>query len=96
MWFSRNDRKRMRRLAFRIYRMEHHMSQVDDTLNAIITQLGKARAEIVGLVSDLEGQIAASEAPKQETLDALRAAAQSLDDIVLDAVEEPVDEPPAA
>lgn len=64
------------------------MGALEDTLVAVKDQLSKASAEIVGLINDLEGQIAAN-AVQQDTVDALRDAAQTLDDIVPDAPAEP-------
>ena len=63
-----------------------------DAVDQIVGQLAKAQAEIVDRIADLEDAIAAGETPD---LTALKAAAQALDDVVGDVVEEPpVDEPP--
>lgn len=71
-----------------------------DTINEITTQLAKSGTEIVGKIADLEAAVAAGETPD---FTELKAAAQSLDDIVPDAVvveppvepvEPPVEEPP--
>ena len=59
-----------------------------DAVDQIVAQLAKAQAEIVDRIADLEAQIAAGETPD---LSALKAAAQSLDDVVVDVV---VEEPP--
>lgn len=64
------------------------MSEVQDAVDAVVAQLGKARAEIVAEIANLEAQIGAGEAPD---LTALKAAAQALDDVVPDA---PVEVPP--
>lgn len=62
---------------------ETRMSELDDRLAAIGTQLGKARTEIVGLIDQLRAEINAN-AVQPATLDALTEAAQTLDDIVAD------------
>lgn len=72
-------------------KLEEVMGALEDTLTAVSTQLGKAKDEIVALITDLEGQIAAN-AVDPATVDALKAAAQSLDDVVPDV---PPVEPPA-
>ena len=64
------------------------MAQIDSALAGIISKLAQARGTIVALVADLELQVAKHQVPSQNSLDALRIAAQSLDDIALDAVEE--------
>lgn len=69
------------------------MSALDDTLNQITGQLAKAREEILTKLDELEAALAANQPPAQETLDALRAAAQSLDDVIPD--QPPAEEPPA-
>ena len=64
------------------------MGAVQDAVDAVAVQLGKAKDEIVSKIADLEAQIAAGETPD---LSALKAAAQALDDVVPDAV---IEEPP--
>lgn len=66
------------------------MTATQDTINAITAQLGKAKDEILGEISNLEAQVAAGQAPD---LTALKAAADALDGIVPDApvVPEPGD-----
>lgn len=69
------------------------MGLVDD-LNAVRDQLGKAQGEIVAKIGDLESALAAAGADSAAVADAvtsLKAAAQSLDDVVPDPV---VEEPP--
>lgn len=69
------------------------MGAEQDAVDAVVTQLGKAKDEIISKIADLEAQVAAGETPD---LSALKAAAQALDDVVPDAVEEaPVEEAPA-
>lgn len=59
------------------------MGAVQDAVNQITTQLGKAKNEILDKITDLETQIAAGETPD---LTELKAAAQALDDVVPDSV----------
>jgi hypothetical protein len=73
-------------LSQRIDRLGRKMSEVQDAVDAIVVQLGKAKDEILAEIANLEAQIAAGEAPD---LTALKAAAQSLDDVVPDAPVEP-------
>lgn len=65
------------------------MGEVQDAVDAVVVELGKAKDEIVSKIADLEAQIAAGEVPD---LTALKAAAAALDDVVPDA---PVEPPPA-
>jgi hypothetical protein len=58
------------------------MGEVQDAVDAIVVQLGKAKDEILAEIANLEAQIAAGETPD---LTALKAAAQALDDVVPDA-----------
>ena len=58
---------------------------VQDAVDQITVQLGKAKDEILAKVADLEAQVAAGETPD---LEPLKAAAQALDDVVPDAVPE--------
>jgi len=62
---------------------------VVETLQVIKDQLVKSRTEIVSKIADLEAAVAASGEPSAEVtsaLDELRGVAQSLDDVVVDAV----------
>ena len=61
------------------------MSAAQDLVNEIANQLSKARDEIVGEIDKLKAAAAAGEAVD---LAALKGLAQSLDDIVPDAVDE--------
>ena len=56
-----------------------------DSINAVVTQLGKAKDEIVAKIADVQAQLDAASIPA-ETVDltALTTAAQALDDIVPD------------
>jgi hypothetical protein len=62
-----------------------HMS-TQDSIDAVVAQLGKAQAEIVAKIGDVQAQLDAANVPAEVVnLDALNAAAQALDDIVADA-----------
>lgn len=77
-----------------------------EAIAAVVEQLGKAKGEILGRISELEAAAAAGEDLSGPLAD-LAAAAQGLDDVVPDAVveevvaevaapvEEPVEEAPA-
>lgn len=58
-----------------------------DTINAIVAQLAKAASEIQAKIADLNVQIENAGVADQVNLDELTAAAQALDDIVPDVVE---------
>jgi hypothetical protein len=60
------------------------MSELGDALNAISVQLAKAKDEILAKISALEGQIGTIPADAQANLDAVKAIAQALDDVVPD------------
>lgn len=66
------------------------MSEAQNAVDAVVAQLDKAKAEISAQIAELESREPAVD------LSALKAAAQSLDDVVVDVpVEEPpVEEPP--
>lgn len=57
------------------------MGAAQDAVDAITAQLGKAKAEILAKIGDLQTQINTGQPPD---LTALTAAAQALDDIVVD------------
>jgi malonyl CoA-acyl carrier protein transacylase len=66
------------------------MSEVQDAVDAVVVQLSKAKAEIVSEIESLEAAVVSGE---PVDLTALKAAAQALDDVVVDVVEEvPVEE----
>ena len=58
------------------------MSEVQNAVDAVVAQLGKAKEEIVAEIAGLEAAVAAGEVPD---LTSLKAAAQALDDVVVDA-----------
>ncbi len=71
---------------------EFTVGAVQDAVDAIVAQLGKAKAEILSEIEVLKAAVAAGETPD---LSALEAAAQALDDVVPDPVVEdpaPVEE----
>ena len=59
------------------------MSEVQAAVDAVTAQLGRAKDEILGEIAKLEAAVASGEKPD---LSGLIAAAQSLDDVVADAV----------
>jgi uncharacterized protein YoxC len=60
------------------------MSELGDALAGISTQLAKAKDEILAKIATLEGQIGTIPADAQANLDAVKAIAQALDDVVPD------------
>ena len=57
-----------------------------ESIDAVVAQLGKAQAEIVANIADVQAQLDAANVPAEVVnLDALTAAAQALDDVVPDA-----------
>lgn len=81
-------------LPCQIERLENAMGAVADALAGVNDKLAKAKTEIVGKIAALEAQLADAgklDADDQAAIDAVKAAAQGLDDVVPDA---PVDEPP--
>jgi len=58
-----------------------------ESVDAIVVQLGKAKDEVVAKIADVQAQLDAASVPAEVVnLDALNAAAQALDDIVADDV----------
>jgi hypothetical protein len=57
-----------------------------ESIDAVVAQLGKAKDEVVAKIADVQAQLDAAAVPAEVVnLDALNAAAQALDDIVPDA-----------
>ena len=57
-----------------------------DSIDAVVAQLGKAKDEVVAKIADAQAALDAANVPAEVVnLDALNAAAQALDDIVADA-----------
>lgn len=76
--------------AFTLYAVSslgRHLMATQDTINAVVAQLGKAKDEILAKIADLNVQIA--DAGVEDVVDTseLTAVAQALDDIVPDAPE---------
>lgn len=73
-------------------RQTHHlegqlMSEAQDTINAVVAQLGKAKDEVLSKIADLNVQIQDAGVADKVDLTELTAAAQALDDIVPDAAD---------
>lgn len=69
------------------------MSEVQDAVDALTAQVVHVRDEVTAAIADLEAQIAAGVAAPDLT--ALKAAVQSVDDIVADPAPVEEDVPPA-
>lgn len=89
-----------------VTRLSNHLEKVtimsvQDSVDAIVAQLGKAKGEVVAKIAEVQAALDAAGVPAEQVdLSALVAAAQSLDDVVPDAVvgvpvEVPADEPVA-
>lgn len=89
-------------IAEHLNRLFHRLQEVvvmstQDSINAVVAQLGKAKGEIVAKIADVQAQLDAAQVPvEQVDLSALIVAAKALDDVVTDApvVEVPVEEVP--
>ena len=56
-----------------------------DSIDAVVAQLGKAKDEVVAKIADVQAALDAANVPAEVVnLDALNAAAQALDDVVAD------------
>ena len=88
-------------ILFAVSTTGRQVMSVQETIDTVVAQLAKAREEIVQArdellagIAEVQEQLDSVEAPEDVDLTALTAAAQSLDDIVPDAVPEvPVEEP---
>lgn len=67
------------------------MATLDEQLDAISTQLTKAKDEILTKISDLENAQGKLTPDQQAKLDLLKTTVQTLDDIVPDVTEPPVE-----
>lgn len=65
------------------------MTTSQDAVNAVVAQVRKGTAEVVGKIAALQAQVDAGVPTEQLDLTELSAAAQALDDIVPDAVVDP-------
>ena len=72
---------------FAVSTFGRHLMSTQETINAVVAQLAKAKDELVAKIADLNVQI--EDAGVQDVVDTseLTAAAQALDDIVPDAPE---------
>lgn len=61
------------------------VTATQDTIDAIVAQLGKVKSELIAKLTDLQAQIDAGTPAEQLDLGPLTAAAQALDDLVPDA-----------
>lgn len=88
--FSRRSQfEFVERIVRRVDRLERFvMSATQDAVNAIVGQLEKARGEIVDRIAEVQAQVDDAGVADQVDLTALTEVAQSLDDIVPDAVED--------
>ena len=64
------------------------MSAQQDAVDAIVAQLGKAKAEIIAKLTDVQAQVDAAGVADQVDLAPLVEIAQALDDVVPDATNE--------
>lgn len=71
---------------------EKIMSAQQQTVDAIVAQLGKAKAEIIAKLTDVQAQLDAAGVAEQVDLGPLVDIAQALDDVVPDAVVEDASE----
>jgi hypothetical protein len=66
--------------------IERLAMSTQESIDAVVAQLGKAKDEVVAKIADVQAQLDAAAVPAEVVnLDALNAAAQALDDIVPDA-----------
>jgi F0F1-type ATP synthase membrane subunit b/b' len=73
-------------VAYITHRIERFIMSTQEAIDAIVTQLGKAKDEVVAKIADVQAQLDAANVPAEVVnLSALTAAAQALDDIVPDA-----------
>jgi len=73
-------------IAYLTLTTERLAMSTQESVDAIVVQLGKAKDELLAEIADVKAQLEAASVPA-ETVDltALTAAAQALDDIVPDA-----------
>lgn len=79
-----------------LLRLESMMGAVSEALAGVSDQLAKAKTEIVGRITDLETQLANGgplSPEDQAAIDAVKSAAQALDDVIPDAPVEPTEPP---
>jgi hypothetical protein len=73
-------------IAYLTLTTERLAMSTQESIDAIVVQLGKAKDEVVAKISDVQTQLDAAGVPAEQVdLTALTAAAQALDDVVADA-----------
>jgi hypothetical protein len=73
-------------IAYLTFTIERLAMSTQESIDAIVVQLGKAKDEVVAKISDVQTQLDAAGVPAEQVdLTALTAAAQALDDVVADA-----------
>ena len=70
--------------AYTLQTIERFSMSTQESIDAIVAQLGKAQAEVVAKIADVQAQLDAAGVAEQIDLTALSAAAQALDDVVPD------------
>jgi len=72
-------------IAYLTLTTERLAMSTQESVDAIVVQLGKAKDEVVGKIADVQAQLDAANVPAEVVdLTALTAAAQALDDVVAD------------
>jgi hypothetical protein len=72
--------------AYMLKTIERFHMSTQESIDAVVAQLGKAKDEVVAKIADVQAQLDAANVPAEVVnLDALNSAAQALDDIVPDA-----------
>lgn len=74
-------------------KLREKIVSTQESVNAIVAQLGKAKAEIIAKLTDVQAQLDAAGAAEQVDLAPLVEIAQALDDVVPDVDAEPADVP---
>lgn len=73
-------------IAYLTVTIERLAMSTQESIDAIVVQLGKAKDEVVAKIADVQAQLDAAAVPAEVVdLSALSAAAQALDDVVPDA-----------
>ena len=73
-------------IAYLTVTIERLAMSTQESVDAIVVQLGKAKDEVVAKIADVQAQLDAAAVPAEVVdLSALSAAAQALDDVVPDA-----------
>jgi len=73
-------------IAYLTVTIERLAMSTQESIDAIVVQLGKAKDEVVARIADVQAQLDAAAVPAEVVdLSALSAAAQAIDDVVPDA-----------